>query len=59
MSQRKLNPYRLWPLPVCAAIAIWEVYEANQQGREYDWLLIGILGAVALFVIIVRGFMKV
>jgi hypothetical protein len=59
MTQRRLNPWRLWPLPVCAAIAAWELYEANQKGRELDWLLLGILIAVAVFVIVVRGFMKV
>jgi hypothetical protein len=59
MTERKLNPWRLWPLPVLAAIAAWEIYEANAKGVELDWLLLGILGAAALFVIIVRGFMKV
>ena len=59
MTERKLKPYRLWPLPVMAAIAAYEFYEANQQPRELDWVLLSILGAVAMFVIIVRGLMKV
>jgi hypothetical protein len=59
MTERKFNPVKLWPLPVCAAIAAWEVWEANQQTRELDWLLLGLLGAGALFVVIVRVFMRV
>jgi hypothetical protein len=59
VTERKFNPWRLWPLPVCAAIAAWELYEANAQGRTPDMLLLGLLGAGALLVIITRVFMRI
>jgi hypothetical protein len=59
MSERKLNPLKLWPLLACAVLVAWELYEANAQGRSPDPVWLGIVGAAALFVIIVRVFMKV
>jgi hypothetical protein len=51
--------WKFWPVLFAAAIIVWEVVEANMRERGPDWLLIGIAIAVAVFVIIVRGFMRV
>ncbi len=60
MNQRPRPPiWRFWPLIAVACIAAWELYEAQTLPREIDLTLMGLLAAVAVFVIIVRGFMRV
>jgi preprotein translocase subunit Sec61beta len=51
--------WKFWPVPFAGAIIVWEVAESNMRERDPDWLLIGIAIAVAVFVIIVRGIMRV
>lgn len=60
MTERPKRPlWRFWPLVAVACIAVWHVYEVHAYDLPYDFVLIGLLAAVALYVIIVRGFMRV
>lgn len=60
MNQRPRPPlWRFWPVLAVACIAVWELYESHAQARAIDWVLMGLLGAAAVFVVIVRGFMRV
>lgn len=60
MSDRPKPPlWKFWPLAAVACIAAWEVYESHTYQRALDLVLLGLLAAVAVFVVIVRGFMRV
>jgi hypothetical protein len=51
--------WKFWPVPVAAAIIVWELIESDSIGRGPDWVLIGVAIAVAVFVVIVRGIMRI
>jgi hypothetical protein len=60
MNQRPRPPlWKFWPIVACAVFAGWELYEAQTQSRPVDWVLMGLLGLIVVFIIIVRGFMRV
>jgi hypothetical protein len=60
MTERPKPPlWKFWPVPICAVIIAYELYESQAQSRDIDPFLIVVPAAVALFVIIVRGFMRV
>jgi len=51
--------WKFWPVLFAGGIIVWEVMEADAKGRSADPILIGVAIAVAVFVIIVRGIMRV
>lgn len=60
MTERQRVPlWKFWPVPICAVIIGYELYEANAQQREVDPFLIVIPAAAILLVIIIRGLMRV
>ena len=57
--KRPILWWRLWPVPGFLGLGVWEYYTHVTTGAPINWVWVGIALAGALFVIILRVFMRV